>query len=66
MIYRQFKTNSLKIGSSVASISLNYGRNLFKRPFAGSGKRNSCRFLVRDASGIYINVQKKQKPGDSK
>ena len=50
----QFKTNSLKIDSSVPSISLNYGRNLAKRPFAGSGKRNSCRFLVRNASGIYI------------
>ena len=44
MINLQFKTNSLKIGSSVPSISLNYGRNLAKRPFAGSEKRNSCRF----------------------
>ena len=54
MINLQFKTNSLKIGSSVPSVSLNYGRNVAKKPNAGSGKRNSCRFLVRDASGIYI------------
>ena len=36
MINLQFKTNILKIDSSVPSISLNYGRNLAKRPFAGS------------------------------
>ena len=46
MINLQFKTNSLKNGSSVPSISLNYGRNLTKRANAGSGN-------VRDASGIY-------------
>ena len=46
MINLQFKTNSLKIGSSCPSISLNYRRNVAKRPNAGSGN-------VRDASGIY-------------
>ena len=65
MINLQLKTNSLKIGSSVPSISLNYGRNLAKRPFAGSGKRNSCLFFVRGASGIYINV-KRNKAGKFK
>ena len=47
MINLQFKTNSLKIGSSVPSISLNYGRNLAKRPSAGSGKGNSCRLFLK-------------------
>ena len=47
MINLQFKTNSLKIGSSVSSVSLNYGRNLAKRPSAGSGKGNSCRLYVQ-------------------
>ena len=47
MIYLQFKTNSLKIGPSVPSISLNYGRNLAKRPNDGSGKGNSCRLFVK-------------------
>ena len=47
MIYLQFKTNSLKIGPSVPSISLNYGRNLAKRPNDGSGKGNSCRLYVQ-------------------
>ena len=46
MIYLQFKTNSLKIGSSVPSISLNYGRNWAKRPNDGLGKGNSCRLFV--------------------
>ena len=47
MIHLQFKTNSLKIGSSVPSMSLNYGRNLAKRPNAGTGKGNSCRLFVK-------------------
>ena len=47
MINLQFKTNSLKIGSSVPSISLNYGRNLAKKPNDGSGKGNSCRLFVK-------------------
>ena len=47
MINLQFKTNSLKIGSSVPSISLNYGRNLAKRPSAGSGKGNSYRLFLK-------------------
>ena len=47
MINLQFKTNSWKIGSSVPSVSLNYGRNLAKRPSAGSGKGNSCRLFLK-------------------
>ena len=47
MIYLQFKTNSLKIGPSVPSISFNNGRNLAKRPNDGSGKGNSCRLYVQ-------------------
>ena len=47
MINLQFKTNNLKIGSSVPSISLNYGRNIAKRPSAGSGKGNSCRLFLK-------------------
>ena len=47
MINLPFKTNGLKIGSSVPSISLNYGRNLAKRPSAGSGKGNSCRLFLK-------------------
>ena len=46
MINLQFKTNSLKIGSSVPSISLNHGRNLAKRPNGGSRKGNSCQLFV--------------------
>ena len=46
MINLKFKTNSLKIGSSVPSISLNYARNLAKEPNDGSGKGNSCRLFV--------------------
>ena len=47
MINLQFKTNSSKIGSSVPSISLNYGRNWAKRPNDGSGKDNSSRLFVK-------------------
>ena len=43
MIYLQYKT----IGPSVPSISLNYRRNLAKRPNDGSGKGNSCRLFVQ-------------------
>ena len=43
IINLQFKINSLKVGSSVPSISLNYGQNLAKRLNDGSGKGNSCR-----------------------
>ena len=52
----QFKTNSLKIGPSVPSISLNYGRNLAKRPNDGSGKGNSCRLFVQCGKG-YMHFQ---------
>ena len=38
---------SMKIGPSIPSISLNYGRNLAKRPNDGSGKGNSCRLFVK-------------------
>ena len=56
MINLQFKTNSMKIGSSVPSISLNYGRNLAKRPNDGSGKGNSCRrFVMRGKK--YMHCQ---------
>ena len=56
MINLQFKSNSLKIGSSVPSISLNYGRNIAKRPSAGSGKGNSCRLFLK--CGIeYMHCQ---------
>ena len=43
MIYLQLQTNSVKIGPSVPSISL----NLAKRPNDGSGKGNSCRLFVK-------------------
>ena len=54
MIYLQFKTNSLKIGPSVPSISLNYGRNLAKRPNDGSGKGNSCQLFVKCGKNTCI------------
>ena len=50
----QFKTNSLKISSSVPSISLNYERNLAKRPSAGSGKGNSCRLFLNAVRNTCI------------
>ena len=50
MINLQLKTNSLKIGSSVPSISLNYGR----RPSAGSGKGNSCRLSLNAVRNTCI------------
>ena len=53
MINPQFKTDSLKIGSSVPSISLNYGRHSAKRPSAGSGKGNSCRLFVKRRNEIH-------------
>ena len=56
MINLQFKTNSLKIGSSVPSISLNYGRNSAKRPSAGSGKGNSCRLFGKGGKK-YMHCQ---------
>ena len=54
MIYLQFKTNSLKIGPSVPSTSLNYGRNLAERPNDGSGKGNSCRFSLNAVRNTCI------------
>ena len=56
MIYLKFKTNSLKIGPSVPSISLNYGRNLAKRPNDGSGKGNSSRLFVK-CDKEYVHCQ---------
>ena len=56
MINLQFKTNSLKIGSCVPSISLNYGRNWAKRHNDGSGKGNSCRLFVMRGTK-YVHCQ---------
>ena len=77
MINLQFKTNSLKIGSSVPSISLNYGRKLAKRPSAGSGKGNSCRLFLKKKyvhcqteilsnHGNYIEIKRKTKTNTNK
>ena len=79
MIYLQFNTNSLKIGPSVPSISLNYRRNLAKRPNDGSGKGNSCRLFVQCVQyymhfqteilrnhGNYIEIKKKTKTNTNK
>ena len=79
MINIQFKTNSLKIGPSVPSISLNYGRNLAKRPNDGSGKGNSCRLFVQCGKeymhfqteilrnhGNYIEIKKKKNKNEYK
>ena len=74
MINLQFKTNSLKIGSSVPSISLNYGRNLEKGllldqekatrvDFSLHAVRNTCivrpRYLV--ITEIKLKLKGKQK-----
>ena len=57
MVNLQFKTNSLKIGSSVPSISLNYGRNLTKRSNAGSGNvRDAWQVFTVDALPALVNL----------
>ena len=79
MIYLQFKRNSLKIGPSVPSISLNYGRNLAKRPNDGSGNGNSSRLFVQCGKeymhfqteilrnhGNYIEIKMKTKTNTNK
>ena len=64
--FLQFKTNSLKIGSSAPSTSLIYGRNLAKRPNGGSGKGNSCRlFVIRGKKYMHCRTEILSSHGNS-